>query len=53
MRSLKLTISGTPVVREVADNRLLVDFLREDLKLTGVIGRAILTPPEPGDRRPI
>ncbi len=35
MRSLKLTVNGTPVVREVADNRLLVDFLREDLKLTG------------------
>ena len=35
MRSLKLTVNGTPVVRDVADNRLLVDFLREDLKLTG------------------
>ena len=35
MRSLKLTVNGKPVVREVADNRLLVDFLREDLKLTG------------------
>jgi carbon-monoxide dehydrogenase small subunit len=35
MRSLKLTVNGTPIVREVADNRLLVDFLREDLKLTG------------------
>ena len=35
MRSLKLAVNGTPVVREVADNRLLVDFLREDLKLTG------------------
>jgi aerobic carbon-monoxide dehydrogenase small subunit len=35
MRSLKLIVNGTPVVREVADNRLLVDFLREDLKLTG------------------
>ena len=35
MRSLKLTVNGTPVVRDVADNRLLVDFLHEDLKLTG------------------
>lgn len=35
MRSLKLTVNGTPVVREVADHRLLIDFLREDLKLTG------------------
>ncbi len=35
MRSLKLTVNGTPVVREVDDNRLLVEFLREDLKLTG------------------
>ena len=35
MRTVKLTVNGTPVVREVADHRLLVDFLREDLKLTG------------------
>jgi aerobic carbon-monoxide dehydrogenase small subunit len=35
MRSLKLIVNGTPIVREVSDNRLLVDFLREDLKLTG------------------
>jgi carbon-monoxide dehydrogenase small subunit len=35
MRSLKLTVNGKAVVREVADNRLLIDFLREDLKLTG------------------
>jgi len=35
MRSLKLTVNGKAVVCEVEDNRLLVDFLREDLKLTG------------------
>ena len=35
MRTVKLTVNGAPVVREVADHRLLVDFLREDLKLTG------------------
>jgi aerobic carbon-monoxide dehydrogenase small subunit len=35
MRSIKLTLNGTPVTREVEDNRLLVEFLREDLKLTG------------------
>ena len=35
MRTVKLTVNGTLVVRDVADNRLLVDFLREDLKLTG------------------
>jgi aerobic carbon-monoxide dehydrogenase small subunit len=35
MRTVKLTVNGAPVVRDVADNRLLVDFLREDLKLTG------------------
>ena len=35
MRSLKLAVNGKAVVCEVEDNRLLVDFLREDLKLTG------------------
>ena len=35
MRTVKLTVNGAPVAREVADHRLLVDFLREDLKLTG------------------
>ena len=35
MRTVTLTVNGTPVVREVADNRLLIEFLREDLKLTG------------------
>jgi carbon-monoxide dehydrogenase small subunit len=35
MRTVKLTINGEPIVREVEDNRLLVEFLREDLKLTG------------------
>ncbi len=35
MRTIKLTVNGAPVVCEVVDNRLLVDFLREDLKLTG------------------
>ena len=35
MRTVKLTINGQPVVREVADNRLLIELLREDLKLTG------------------
>ena len=35
MRTVKLIVNGTPVVREVDDNRLLVEFLREDLKLTG------------------
>jgi carbon-monoxide dehydrogenase small subunit len=35
MRTVTLTINGKPVVRDVEDNRLLVEFLREDLKLTG------------------
>lgn len=35
MRTVTLTVNGKPVVREVPDNRLLVEFLREDLKLTG------------------
>ena len=35
MRSIKLTLNGRPISRDVDDNRLLVEFLREDLKLTG------------------
>ena len=35
MRNIKLTLNGKSISREVEDNRLLVEFLREDLKLTG------------------
>src|SRR2546422_11510667 len=35
MRTIRLRVNGQPVVREVPDNRLLVDFLRYDLSLTG------------------
>ena len=35
MRTIKLTLNGTQISREVEDNRLLIEFLREDLKLTG------------------
>src|SRR6185312_15661803 len=35
MRTIRLRVNGQPVVREVPDNRLLVDFLRYDLGLTG------------------
>jgi carbon-monoxide dehydrogenase small subunit len=35
MRSIKLTLNGGPVSREVEDSRLLIEFLREDLKLMG------------------
>ncbi len=35
MRTIRLRVNGQPVVREVPDNRLLVDFLRSDLGLTG------------------
>jgi len=35
MRTVTLTLNGKRVAREVLDNRLLVDFLREDLRLTG------------------
>jgi len=35
MRRIKLTLNGTSISREVEDNRLLIEFLREDLKLTG------------------
>ena len=35
MRSIKLTLNGKSISREVEDSRLLVEFLREDLKLPG------------------
>jgi len=35
MRTLQLRVNGQAVVREIPDNRLLVDFLRYDLNLTG------------------
>ena len=35
MRTIKLTLNGTSISREIEDNRLLIEFLREDLKLTG------------------
>lgn len=35
MRTIKLTLNGTPIGRDAEDSRLLVEFLREDLKLTG------------------
>jgi aerobic carbon-monoxide dehydrogenase small subunit len=35
MRTIKLTINGRSVSREIEDNRLLIEFLREDMKLTG------------------
>ena len=35
MKTLHLWVNGEPVSREVADNRLLIDFLRDDLGLTG------------------
>ena len=35
MRTIKLTLNGTSVSREIEDNRLLIEFLREDMKLTG------------------
>ena len=35
MRTIRLRVNGQPVVREVPDNRLLVDFVRYDLGLTG------------------
>ena len=35
MRRITLTLNGTSINREVQDSRLLVEFLREDLKLTG------------------
>lgn len=35
MNTIKLTVNGVRVEREVDDNRRLLDFLREDLQLTG------------------
>ncbi|WP_034945044.1 (2Fe-2S)-binding protein [Erwinia oleae] len=35
MNSIKLTVNGIRVEKEVDDNRRLLDFLREDLRLTG------------------
>ena len=35
MRTLRLQVNGKSVAREVPDNRLLIDFLRYDLGLTG------------------
>ena len=35
MRRITLTLNGTSIAREVEDSRLLVEFLREDLRLTG------------------
>jgi carbon-monoxide dehydrogenase small subunit len=35
MRTIQLTLNGEKVSREVPDNRLLLDFLRNDLGLTG------------------
>jgi carbon-monoxide dehydrogenase small subunit len=35
MRSVEIKINDAPVRRDVADHRLLIDFLREDLQLTG------------------
>ncbi len=35
MRTIKLTLNGSPISRAVEDNRLLIEFLRDDLKLMG------------------
>jgi aerobic-type carbon monoxide dehydrogenase small subunit (CoxS/CutS family) len=35
MKRITLTLNGRSISREVQDSRLLVEFLREDLKLTG------------------
>src|SRR5579884_905518 len=35
MRKIDVRVNGEPVVREIPDNRLLLDFLRYDLGLTG------------------
>ena len=35
MASLTLTVNGKPVSRDIDDNTLLVEFLREHLRLTG------------------
>jgi carbon-monoxide dehydrogenase small subunit len=34
-RLISLTVNGAKIVREVEDRRLLIHFLREDLRLTG------------------
>jgi carbon-monoxide dehydrogenase small subunit len=35
MRTIELTLNGTHISRAVEDNRLLIEVLRDDLKLTG------------------
>ena len=35
MKSIRLRVNGDEVQREIPDNRLLLDFLRNDLGLTG------------------
>ncbi|MEM9270212.1 MAG: 2Fe-2S iron-sulfur cluster-binding protein, partial [Pseudomonadota bacterium] len=35
MSNVKMTVNGKTVTRDVADNTLLSEFLREDLRLTG------------------
>lgn len=35
MRTIRLRVNGQPVIREIPDNRLLIDLLRYDLGLTG------------------
>jgi len=35
MRTIRLQINGQSVIREIPDNRLLIDLLRYDLGLTG------------------
>ncbi|KJZ19905.1 (2Fe-2S)-binding protein [Loktanella sp. S4079] len=35
MKTINMIVNGRPVSQTVADNRLLVDFLRSDLQLTG------------------
>lgn len=38
MTKLTLTVNGRPVARDVANATLLIDFLREDIGLTGAHG---------------
>jgi len=35
MRKIKIIVNGSGITREIADNRLLIDFIRYDLGLTG------------------
>jgi carbon-monoxide dehydrogenase small subunit len=35
MKTISTTVNGKQIAREVADNRLLIEFLRDDLKMTG------------------